>query len=106
MTLTESRRAHEQTAANLVFKMEVMTNSDGEREICHIDCDPPTRMPPMIWRRLNGAGVLGNLPSNLPANFDGTEPIFRKFERYGLARNAVVDECFKAVPSSDHDRKA
>ena len=34
----------------------------------------------------------------LPASFDGTEPIFRKLERYGLARNVVADECRKAVP--------
>jgi hypothetical protein len=31
----------EQPSQNLVFQMEVLTNSDGERGISHIECDPP-----------------------------------------------------------------
>jgi hypothetical protein len=30
----------EGTTTNLVFQMEVLTNSEGEREICHVECDP------------------------------------------------------------------
>jgi hypothetical protein len=93
-----SRRAHEQTAANLVFQMEVLTNSNGEREICHIECDPTSEDTSNDLEALELGGGAWEFTFNLPASFDGTEPIFRKFERYGLARNAVVDECLKAVP--------
>lgn len=96
MTLTESRPEH--TAANLVFQMEMMPNSDGEPEICHIECDPTNEDPSNDLEAHELGGGAWEFTFTLPASFDGTEPIFRKFERYGLATSVVADECRKAVP--------
>ena len=98
MTLTESRHVHEQATANLVFQMEVMPNSDGEQEICLIECDPTNEDASNDLEALELGGGAWEFTFTLPTSFDGTEPIFRKFERYGLARNVVADECRKAVP--------
>jgi hypothetical protein len=100
MTLTEPRReAGERTEANLVFQMEVMRNSDGAREICHIECDPTNEDASNDLDARDLGGGAWEFTFTLPVSFEGTEPVFRKLERYGLAADAVVSECREAVPA-------
>jgi hypothetical protein len=100
MTVTEPRReARERSEANLVFQMEVMTNSDGVREICHIECDPTKEDASNDLDAWELGGGAWEFTFTLPASFAGTEPIFSKLERYGLAADDVARECREAVPA-------
>lgn len=97
MTLTSPSVA-KRTAANLVFQMEVMTNSDGAREICHIECDPTNDEASRdLQARELGAGAW-EFTFRLPAAFDRMDPIFEKFRRYALAPEDVVEACRDALP--------
>ena len=99
MSLTDtSRDANERSAANVVFQMEVMTNSDGEPEICHIECDPTNDDASNDLEAWELGADAWEFTFTLPARFDGGEPLFRKFKRYGLAAEAVVQACREAVP--------
>ena len=74
-----------------------MTNSDGEREICHIECDPTKEDASNgLEARELGAGAW-EFTFTLSAQFDGTEPVFGKFRRYGLPPEIVVAACQEAV---------
>src|SRR5688500_5652498 len=99
MTLTgASPEDEERIGTCFVFQMEVMSNSDGEREICQIECDPPNEdASDELAARELGAGAW-EFTLTLPAGFDGTEPVFRKFRRYGLDPEVVVQTCREAIP--------
>jgi len=82
---------------NIAFQLEVLTNSDGDREIVNIDCDPTAE-------RANGALDAVQIDEGawefrfvLKDDFKDEEPIFKRFERYGLDPQAVHDACRQAM---------
>lgn len=98
MRLTNASPGTDEIATRLVFQMEVMSNSDGEREICHIECDPTNEdAANNLEARELGEGAW-EFTFTLPASFDGSEPAFQKFRRYGLEPEVVVEACREAVP--------
>jgi hypothetical protein len=77
--------------------MEVLANSEGQREICHVECDP-TNDEPTDELEANDLGADSwEFIFTVPANFDGTEPVFRKFQLYRLDPEVVVDACANAA---------
>ena len=77
--------------------MEVLGNSDGEREICHVECDPTNNALTDKLEAYDLGGDSWEFTFTVPANFDGTESVFRKFQRYRLDPHVVVDACVKAA---------
>jgi hypothetical protein len=82
---------------NLVFQMEVLTNSEGEREICHLECDPTNDGATDEFEAIDLGAESWEFIFTVPAGFDGSEPVFRKFQRYRLDPDVVVDACAKAA---------
>jgi hypothetical protein len=82
---------------NIAFQIEAITNSDGDCEVVHIECDP-TSEP--------AAGTLGASEIDegawefrfvLDEDFDGTEPVFARFGRYRLDPASVHAACRDAA---------
>ena len=84
---------------NLVFQMEVLTNSQGEREICHLECDPTNDGPTDEFEAIDLGAESWEFIFTVAAQFDGSEPVFRNFRRYRLDPDVVVDACAKAAGS-------
>jgi hypothetical protein len=100
MTLTSPNSdptQQEGITTNLVFQMEVLTNSQGEREICHLECDPTNDGPTDQFEAIDLGAESWEFIFTSPASFDGSEPVFRKFRRYGLDPDMVVDACTKTA---------
>jgi hypothetical protein len=85
------------STTNLVFQMEVLANSEGEREICHDECDPTNHEPTDDLEANDLGADSWEFTFTLPANFDGTESVFGKFQLYRLDPDVVVDACAKAA---------
>jgi hypothetical protein len=82
---------------NLVFQIEALTNSEGESEFVSVECEPTTDEPSDdVDAQELGAGAW-EFTFVLPAGFDGTEAIFRKFGRYRLTADAVYEACADAA---------
>jgi hypothetical protein len=77
--------------------MEVLTNSDGERGISHIECDSPNESTDDLEASELDCGSW-EFTVTVPAGFEGTEPVFQKFRRYRLAPEAIFEE--QAAPQS------
>jgi hypothetical protein len=85
---------------NLVFQIEALTNSEGEREFVGVECDPTTDEPTDdVDAQELGAGAW-EFTLVLPAGFDGTDAVFRKFARYRLTADAVFEACADAARSA------
>jgi hypothetical protein len=100
MTLNSASRdapPQEGIATNLVFQMEVLTNSEGEREICHIECDPTNDGTTDEFEAIDLGAECWEFIFIVPAGFDGSEPVFGKFQRYRLDPDVVADACAKAA---------
>lgn len=100
MTLNSARSnptQQEGTTTNLVFQLEVLTNSQGEREICHLECDPTNDGPTDDFEAIDLGAESWEFIFTVPAGFDGSEPVFGKFQRYRLDPDVVVDACAKAA---------
>ena len=82
---------------NVAFQIEVLTNSDGVRQIVSVECDSTTDTPSdNVHAEELGVGCW-ELSFVIPAEFDGTEAVFKKFTRYGLTAEAVLDACVEAI---------
>ena len=88
----------ERIGTNLVFQIEVLTNSEGEREICHIECDPTNDDGSMDeFEAIDLGAECWEFIFTAPASFNGSERVFRKFRRYGLDPHMIVEACRNAV---------
>jgi hypothetical protein len=106
MTLASANRDSPQELASLVFQIEVLANSEGGREICSIECDPTTDEPADGLDAHELGEDSWEFIFTVPASFDGTEPVFRKFRRYRLDPDAVVEACTKAAALTAGDEQA
>jgi hypothetical protein len=98
MTLTSSSgRQSEEQDTNLMFEVEALVNSDGEREISRVECDPTNDEAADDLEAEDLGGGSWEFVFTVPASFDGSEPVFRKFRRYRLDPEMVVDACTKAA---------
>ena len=85
---------------NMAFQIEVLTNSEGVREMVRIECDPTADVPgDGLEAEELGAGAWEFL-FVLPEDFDGTESVFRHFRRYGLDADDVVTACKDAMAAA------
>ena len=82
---------------NVAFQIEVLTNSDGVRQIVNVECDSTTdAASDNLHAEELGVGCW-ELFFVLPADFDGTEAVFKQFTRYRLTAEAVLDACVEAI---------
>jgi hypothetical protein len=82
---------------NIAFQIEALTNSDGSREIVHIDCDPTAEAAEATLDATEidtGAWEFRFVVSD---DFDHAEPVFKRFARYGLDPENVHDACRDAM---------
>jgi hypothetical protein len=82
---------------NIAFQIEAITNSDGDREVVHIECDPTTEL---VSETLEASEIdegAWEFSFVLDEDFDGTEPVFARFGRYGLDPASVHAACRDAV---------
>jgi hypothetical protein len=77
----------QEITTNLVFQMEVLGNC----------VDPTNNALTDELEAYDLGGDSWEFTFTLPANFDGTESVFRKFQRYRLDPHVVVDACVKAA---------
>ena len=82
---------------NIAFQVEVQTNSDGRREIVRVECDLTTDPPSDAIEVAELGGGAWEFSFVLCEDFDGTEPVFRRFSRYGLVDEDVMTACSKAM---------
>jgi hypothetical protein len=76
----------------------VLTNSEGEREICHIECDPINDDGSTDeFEAIDLGAECWEFIFTAPAGFQGTERVFRKFRRYGLDPDMIVEACRNAA---------
>jgi hypothetical protein len=83
-------------ATSIAFQVDALTNSDGTREIVKVECEPTTseESDELTVQELDfGAWEFQFV---VPADFDSAEPVFRKFQRYGLSAETVGDACIEA----------
>ena len=85
---------------NVAFQIEVLTNSDGARQIVGVECDSTTDEPSEnLHAEELGVGCW-ELSFVVSADFDGTEAVFSKFRRYGLTAEVVREACAEAMRSA------
>ena len=87
---------------NLAFQVDVVTNSDGKREIVNVDCDASAD---------TGDSKLDVSPIDEGAwefrfvvsdDFDESEPVFRQLLRFGIDPASAHDACREAVVAGVH----
>lgn len=81
---------------NIAFQVDALTNSDGTREIVEVECEPTSGQvsEELSVQELDfGAWEFQFV---VPADFDAAEPVFRKFQQYGLSAETVGDACIEA----------
>lgn len=82
--------------ANIAFQVEALTNSDGTPEIVKVECEPTTAEPSEVFD-VEEIGVgAWEFQFVVPADFDETYPLFKRFGRYGFRAQAVCDACSEA----------
>ena len=82
---------------NIAFQIEALTNSDGDREVLNIECDPtaePAKDALDASEIDEGAWEFRFVVSE---NFDGSERVFDRFVRYRLDPEQVRDACRVAI---------
>lgn len=88
---------------NVAFQLEALTNADGGREIVSVECEATTEE---VTDELNaeetGAGAW-EFQFVISEDFDGTEPVFKAFRRYGLTVSEVHEACAEAWESANRD---
>ena len=98
------RRLRPPTSATLTgvahehsFPIEALTNSDGDREVLNIECDPtaePANDALDASEIDEGAWEFRFVVSE---DFDGSERVFNRFVRYRLDPEQVRDACRVAI---------
>jgi hypothetical protein len=78
---------------NLAFQIEVLTNSDGSREVVHIECDPTSEAADDALDATEIDAGAWEFRFIVADDFDGTEPVFRRFARYRLDPVAIHEAC-------------
>ena len=82
---------------NVAFQIEILTNSNGAREIVSVECDPTTETASdHLGVEELGVGSWQFL-FVVPEDFDGAEAVFTQFERFGLSAQTVLDACADAL---------
>ena len=90
---------------NVAFQIEILTNSNGAREIVSVECDPTTETASDdLGVEELGAGSWQFL-FVVPEDFDGTEAVFTQFERFGLSVQTVLDACTDALRTASSTPK-
>lgn len=82
---------------NLTFQVEIQTDVAGNREIVSVECDPTDEEAstvPMIETVAPGSWLFTFV---LPDDFDGSEPLFSQFRRYGIASETACHACREAT---------
>jgi transposase-like protein len=85
---------------NVAFQIEVLSNSDGKREIISVECDPTVdEAGDTLAAQELGEGCW-EFRIVVPDDFDETQAVFRKFSRYGLSPQTVLDACYVALEAA------
>jgi hypothetical protein len=82
---------------NIAFQIEALTNSDGDREVLNIECDPtaePANDALDASEIDEGAWEFRFVVSE---DFDGSERVFNRFVRYRLDPEQVRYACRVAI---------
>ena len=82
---------------NIAFQIEALTNSDGNREVVAIECDPTTEPANDALDASEIDEGAWEFRFVVADDFDGSEPVFKRFERYRLDPESVHEACRKAV---------
>ena len=82
---------------NIAFQIEVLTNSDGSREIVNIDCDPTAEAAEGTLDATEIDAGAWELRFVVSEDFNDAEPVFKRFARYGLDPENVRDACRNAM---------
>lgn len=82
---------------NIAFQIEAITNSDGDREVVHIECDPTTERATETLEASEIDEGAWEFRFVLDEDCDGTEPVFAHFARRRLEPAAVHEACRDAA---------
>ena len=66
---------------NIAFQIEALTNSDGNREVVAIECDPTTEPANDALDASEIDEGAWEFRFVVVDDFDGSEPVFKRFER-------------------------
>ena len=79
------------------FPGRIARFSDGEREIINIDCDPTTDVASGAIQVVQIDDGSWEFRLVLNDDFEDDDPLFKRFQRYGLDPQTVSDACRKAM---------
>jgi hypothetical protein len=82
---------------NLAFQIDVVTNSDGLREIVNVDYDSSTDTGDSTLDASQIDEGAWEFRFVVSGDFDESEPVFRQFLRYGIDPATAHDACREAV---------
>jgi hypothetical protein len=88
-------------STNVAFQLEVVANAVGEREITSLECDPTTEDAEGPLGVAEVDGCTWEFRFVVEGDFDGSEPVFRRFAHYKLDPKVVFDACRAAAPAPE-----
>ena len=86
--------------SNLSFQLELTATTAGDREITSIECEPTTEEAADVVEATEIDVGAWEFRFVVNEEFDGTEPVFRRFRRYKIDPDAVYEACDAASRSS------
>jgi hypothetical protein len=100
MIRTFCQRPQRSRVVNLAFQIEIQADVAGNREIVSVECEPTDEEAspdPTIEAVAPGSWLFTFV---LPDDFDGSESIFRRFRRYGVAPEIAYQACREATDAA------